>query len=289
MVEGAAIGIAVWCMLLAFQLLPGKTADTPGVLIFGLAGIALNATPFRAALLAILAIGAVVIVVVSQTDVSNVIASRWIRCDALPDSGVAAVVVLSAAVNPNETMSGEALDHLLTGLELITAGTSPLLVTTTVQRMFPSPTGLVSSETDQSRILALFGARVNWMRIPAGHSTRDEALNAAKLLLPRRITRIAVVASRMHTHRACSAFEAVGFDVTCVPARTRIPTGLSPGSWPQYRLAAFGDWVYEVASTAKYQWHGWLSPRRTAASSRDGATDVGLNVPVAPARHTWCD
>ena len=253
------MGVALWCMLFALQLLPGIILDTPGVLMFGLAGIAIQVSRFRDGMLAIIVVVASIVVVVTQSSVSNAVASRWIRIDAFPESGVAAVVVLSAAVNPNETMSGEALDHLITGLELTAAGKAPVLVTTTVQQKFP--TGIASSETDQSRIVALFGGRPRWIRTSPVGSTRDEAVTVAKLLLPQGVVRVAVVASPMHTRRACAAFEAVGFVVTCVPARSRSPGGASPAPWPRDRLTVLGEWVYEVAATAKYRRKGWLDTR----------------------------
>jgi uncharacterized SAM-binding protein YcdF (DUF218 family) len=264
-IEGAAIGIALWCMLFVFPLLPGRSADTEGLLVFALAGMALRVSRFGEYLLIPLAVVAAIVALVTQTSVSNAVASRWVRRDALPDSGIAAVVVLSGGVNPNGTMNGEALDHLITGLELTRPGNAPLLVTTTVQEIFP--TGLVSSETDQSRIIALSGGRSRWIHTRPGRSTRDEAVMVADSLLPKGLSHIAVVASPLHTRRACSAFEAVGFVVTCMPSQSRSPGGAAPGPWPLDRLKVFGEWVYEVAGTAKYRMKGWLAPRAPRDSS----------------------
>jgi uncharacterized SAM-binding protein YcdF (DUF218 family) len=274
-------------MLLAFRLLPGETGDTLGVVAFGLAGIGVRISPLEKFLLPLLAVGAGVILIVTQTGISGVVASNWIRCDGVPDSGLGAVVVLSASVNTNQTMSPEALDHLLTGLELTAAGKAPLLVATTVHQVFP--TGLATSETDQSRIVELFGRQIRWIRTRPGKSTRDEAVNVAALLLPQGIRRIAVVASPMHTRRACSTFEAVGFVVSCVKARSRSPDGAASGSWPRDRLTLFGDWVYELASTAKYRMKGWLATKPTRQSSPLALTDSTSRMSVAPARHPWCD
>lgn len=275
-------------MLFVLQLLPGRSADTQGVVISAVVGMGVRVSRLGPYLIAILAAAAGIVLVVTQTSMSNAVASRWIRCDPLPDSGVAAVVVLSAAVNPNGTMSGEALDHLLTGLELISVMNAPLLVTTTVRQSFP--TGSVSSETDQSRIVAQFGGPSRWIRTPPGKSTRDEALAVAKSLLPQGISQVAVVTSPMHTHRACAAFEAVGFMVTCIPARSRTAGGSgSPGPWPLDRLNVFGNWVYEVAAMAKYRMKGWLPQRLASRSNPTSSSEGGVRVPVAPVRHTWCD
>jgi len=264
-IEGGAIGVALWCILFAVELLPGILSDTPGVLLFGLVGAAAQASRVRRGLLVILVLAAAMVVVVTQTPLSNILAARWVRADRFPDSGVSAVVALSAGLNPNGTISSEALDHLINGLELVRAGKANELVTTTNEERFPS--GVVRSTIDQSRIISLVGGDTKWISTSGVKSTRDEALMSAERLLPTGIRRIAVVASPMHTRRACSAFEAVGFEVTCVPARIRSPGGQDPGPWPADRLKVFGDWVYEVAATARYRARGWLGstpPEREA-------------------------
>ena len=264
-VEGGAIGVALWCILFAVELLPGILSDTPGVLLFGLVGAAAQASRVRRGLLVILVLAAAVVVVVTQTPLSNILAARWVRADQFPDSGVSAVVALSAGLNPDTTINSEALDHLINGLELVRAGKASVLVTTTVEERFPA--GAVKSTVDQSRIVSLFGGNTKWISTSDVKSTRDEALRSAELLLPTGVRRIAVVASPMHTRRACSAFEAVGFEVTCVPARMRSAGGQDPGPWPADRLKVFGDWVYEVAATARYRARGWLDsgpPERAA-------------------------
>lgn len=264
--EGGATGVAVWCIMFIFQLLPNAAASTAGVWLFGLAGIIIGLTPFHRSLLVILTIAAAAVMVVTQTSVSNIVASHWVRDDSLPNSPVDAVVVLSVGVNPDSTISGEALDHLISGLEFLRAGKAKLLVTTTVKQRFPNDI-IITSTMDQSRIVAMFGGQVVWIRTPAGRSTRDEALSSADVLLHRGIRRIAVVTSPMHTRRACSAFTAVGFEVTCVAARVRSVGGRDPGEWPADRLKVFGDWLYELIATAKYRANGWLGrlPQRGAA------------------------
>ena len=255
-IEGGAIGVALWCILFAVELLPGILFDTPGVLLFGVAGAVAQASRVRRGLVVILVLAAAMVVVVTQTPLSNALAASWVREDQFPDSGVTAVVALSAGLNPNRTINSEALDHLINGLELVRARKANVLVTTTVEEQFPN--GVVKSTMDQSRIISLFGGDTKWISTSDVKSTREEALRSAERLLPTGIRRIAVVASPMHTRRACSAFEAVGFEVTCVPARIRSTGGQDPGPWPADRLKVFGDWVYEVAATARYRAHGWL-------------------------------
>lgn len=260
--EGAALGIALWCILFSFQLLPAFFADTWGVLIFGISGIAANAA-FRRALVATLAIAAAVVVVVTLTPLTNAIASRWVRGDRFPSTPVAAVVVLSGTVNPNTTMGGDALDNMLFGLQLVRDGRANAVVTTTVEQKFPGK--WVSSAVDQARIMALLGSQVRWLRTAPTVSTRDEAVRSAELLMPLGIRRIAVVAAPMHTRRACSTFEAVGFTVTCTPSLVRSPGAGNPGPWPADRLHVFGEWVYEIVATLKYRAAGWLNHPLTRA------------------------
>ena len=258
--EGGALAITLWCVLLAFELLPGIAIDERGILLFTFVGMVLGAWRGRRVLIALVGLGALAVFFVSLTSVSNVAIARWTRSDALPDTTLGAVVVLSASVNADTTISDEALDHLMTGLELIRAGRAHILVTTTVNQPFPQR--VVSSVPDQARVIGLFSGGVSWLRVPAGQSTRDEAVASARELLPRGINRIAVVASPLHTRRACATFEAVGFSVTCVPSRARALGGRDPGGWPPDRLRAFGTWIYEVAALAKYRAEGWLSHRR---------------------------
>jgi uncharacterized SAM-binding protein YcdF (DUF218 family) len=260
MAEGAVIGIALWCVAFAFQLLPGFTADSSGVFCFLIVGAAIGATRGLSVLRWFTALGAAVVVLITTTDLSGSLARRWVRVDPAMDS-VGAVVVLSGGVNPDSTINAFAADRLLTALELLRGDTTTTLITTHVEQRFD---GLyVSSDADQARLIGLLGGKVRWTRVSAGHSTHDEAVATAGELLPRGTRRIAVVTSPLHTRRACSTFEAVGFTVTCVPARTRTPGGALPASWPRDQLATFGDLVYELLGSVEYRARGWT--KTTAA------------------------
>jgi len=57
----------------------------------------------------------------------------------------------------------------------------------------------------------------------------------------------------------------------------------SPGAWPRDQLALFGEWVYEIAATAKYQMQGWLKARPARDSNPIASTDAGFRMPVATA------
>lgn len=248
-------GVALWCMLFVLGVLPGRLADDSGVLLMTATGM-LAIFVFRRILAIMLVVVAVLVALVSLTSCADHLQSWWLREDAFPASGVTAVIALSGGLNPDTTITGDALDHLIIGLELVRDGKASALVTTTTRELFP--TGAVTSETDQQRIVSLFGSSITWIRVPGGQSTHDEAVGSAELLLPRRIRSIAVVTSPMHTRRACAAFEAVGFTVTCVAARTRDPGSRPVAPTPAARLATFGAWVYEVAALAEYHARGWV-------------------------------
>ncbi|HJQ53082.1 MAG TPA: ElyC/SanA/YdcF family protein [Gemmatimonadaceae bacterium] len=253
---GAATGTALWCILFSFQLVAGFVADTWGVLLFTIAGGIVGATRLRPLLTALLVFGAATILLVVLSPISTIVARRWVRADALPNRPLSAAVALSGGVNPDGAMTGGAIDNLLSAIALVRAGRALTLVTTTVEREFPS--GDVSNRGDQFRLIAMAADTTRWLRTAPTGSTRDEAVESARMLLPRKLRDIAVVAAPMHTRRACATFEAVGFSVTCVPALSRLPGGRDPAPWPEDRLHVFGDWIYELAGTIKYRAAGWL-------------------------------
>lgn len=250
------MGTALWCILFSFQLVAGFVADTWGVLLFAIAGAIAGVTRLRSMLPALLIVGAALVLIVVLSPLSAVVARHWVREDPFPDRPLSAVVALSGGVNPDGTMTAGALDNLLSAIGLFRAGKALTLVTTTVEREFPA--GMVSSRNDQSRLIAMAADTARWLRTAPTGSTRDEAVESARVLLPRKLRDIAVVAGPMHTRRACATFEALGFSVTCVPALSRLPGGGNPAPWPEDRLRVFGDWIYEVVGTIKYRAAGWL-------------------------------
>jgi len=244
-----------------FGLVPGALTDTTALFAIAAVGGAIGATRFRSALAAVLGIAAAGLLVVCITPASETIASRWVRNDTLPRSGLDAVVALSASLNPDSTVSGEALDHLLLAAELVRSGRAPILVTTTTVERYPP--GPFASTLDQARIVRLVSPGIKWLQTSITTSTHDEAMASWKLLAPTGARRIAVVASPVHTRRACATFEAVGFAVTCIASRNRDPSEQILSQGPRDRIAIFGAWIYELAAIAKYRMHGWL-PRRPA-------------------------
>lgn len=259
---GAAAAIAIWCSLLLLELLPGFTSDTSGLLLFAMIGLFVGATRFRLFTLVLFQLTAALILGIALTPISSYLGEHWVRRDTPPTGSVDAVIALSGSLNPDTTISGEALDHLITALELIHSRRSRVLVTTTKAVLFPS--GAVNSYADQSRILTLFPEGIEWLRTSPTVSTHDEALKAANILLPQGLTHVAVIASPMHSRRACETFERAGFSVACVPARLRGLGGLPVSPGPRERLAIFGDLIYESSALVEYSLRGWLHNEKRA-------------------------
>jgi uncharacterized SAM-binding protein YcdF (DUF218 family) len=193
---------------------------------------------------------------ISDGPMMDQIAPHWVRDDG-PPAHQDAIVVLSGYVQPDSAMSGEATERLLSAIELYRAGVAPRLVTSRVES---DDSGVRRSSTDdQRRLLALAGATAGWIEVDSVASTRDEAVREAAVLLPLGVRRIAVVTSPLHTRRACAAYEAVGFTVSCQPARERYLVVRHPINTGT-RLAAFGEYVYERLGMIKYRRNGWLPP-----------------------------
>ncbi|HEY5060777.1 MAG TPA: YdcF family protein [Gemmatimonadaceae bacterium] len=182
-------------------------------------------------------------------------APAWVRADSLP-AKADAVVVLSADVMSDSTLNARGLDRLLAGVELIERGVAPRIVTSRVAERYDA--GLVTSDADQRRVLALGRVSARWDVIGNAHSTRDEAVGAARLLLAAGARSIVVVTSPMHTRRACAVFEAVGFAVACRPASEHAAVTWHPEGAPD-RLAAFRELAYEELAMVKYRWKGWVT------------------------------
>jgi uncharacterized SAM-binding protein YcdF (DUF218 family) len=254
--HGSVLTFAIWCPLFVLHVLPGPLLRMRGVAVVVLAGAAAVSLGARRVLVIALATAAALVALVMFSPISNTLSEWWVRTERLSAARLDAVIVLSAAVNPDTTISSEALDRLVSAIELVNRGRAPVLVTTSKWETFPA--GAVTSETDQDRIVRLTGTVAERIRLDAGQSTRDEALSAARVLIPRGIRRIALVTSPMATRRACAAFERVGFVVECVAARMRGAGTLPLSGVPADRFAVFGDWVYEIAAMAEYRARGWV-------------------------------
>jgi uncharacterized SAM-binding protein YcdF (DUF218 family) len=191
--------------------------------------------------------------------VNSVLAPKsLIRADPLPNDSLDAVVVLSAGITQDSLLMPEPLDRLLTGLALMRRGIGRMLVVTEPRRTEDG----VTARRDQRWVRDLVDRPFEMVAIDSVHTTHDEAVRSWSTLHARGVTRVAVVTSPLHTARACSTFERVGFTVTCVPAILRAYAVDTPRSATD-RLALFRDWLYERAALIEYRHRGWLAGRST--------------------------
>ena len=195
----------------------------------------------------------VVFLVIADTPIMYKMAGAWVRADKV-DAPLDAVIVLSASVNSDGRLSDQGVQRLLTGLELFKTGIAPRLFTTAVEETFGSV--LRSSTGDQERLVTLGGARAAWTSLTGVYTTHDEAIQAASHL-PTGAHKIAVVTAPMHTRRACATFEAVGFEVACVPSREQEYVAWHPVN-SRDRLESFRQYIYERLGMVKYRAKGWL-------------------------------
>lgn len=254
----AAIAILGWLALFALGLLiPFGDWALPLTPLAGLAGGIIGLSPYRwprrvlwSSVTAICLASAVV----AFTPLVTTLPTRdLIRRDASPHAPLDAVIVLSGGITSDSLLAAQALDRLLSALELMRDSVAPTLVVTRARR---GPDG-VPADPDQQRLRALVARPFAMLVIDSVRTTRDEAVNAARFLRSRGILSIALVTSPLHTRRACAAFERVGFRVTCVPARSR-DYSVAHADNAMDRLALFRAWIYECMAWLKYKRRGWV-------------------------------
>ena len=254
---GATCALLTWLVVGALTGL-GKVPSLlfPGAVLVVLVGAVVGLTRAAVGLWVSTAAALVAFCIIAMTSfVTRVLpTSAMVRRDNLPAQPLDAVVVLSGGITPDGLLVPEALDRLLTGLALMRDSVAPVLVVTEPRR---SREG-VTTAADQARVRSLVARPFPMLMVDSVHTTRDEAVNAWRLLQARNATRVAVVTSPLHTRRACAAFEHVGFAVACVPAVSRVysVTGADNGS---DRLTLFREWLYERAAWIEYRARGWVS------------------------------
>ena len=177
-----------------------------------------------------------------------------IRRDSIPQK-LDAIAALGAGVTPEGWMRSEKLDRFLSGLELHRRGLAPALMVSRERVRIGGH--LVSDSADLARLVNLSSAQSTTIFVDSISTTRTEALRMKRIADARGWRRIAVVTSPLHTRRACATFEAVGFQVVCVPALLR-GSGLDPNSIPEDRFRGFRSWLYETFATDSYRRRGWI-------------------------------
>jgi uncharacterized SAM-binding protein YcdF (DUF218 family) len=192
-----------------------------------------------------------------------------VRIDKLPADTLDAVIALSAGVKSDSALNAPAADRLISALELMRDGHGRRLVTTRQRDV--KGVRVIDSDRDQRRLISLASLDGVWTVVDSVHTTRDEAVRTAALLLPTGARSIIVVTSPLHTRRACAVFEAVGFRVYCQAARERDFVTIHPTA-NRDRLAALRAYGYEVMGVLKYRMKGWLTPRPPVTTAPGGSS-----------------
>ena len=240
------------------------------LLIGGAAGVLVGRW-FRPRVLVGIDVALIIIyLLVAGTPIVVPFTSSWIRIDPLPPDTLDAIVVLSAGVMSDSSLSSTAADRLLSGLELMRAGKGRRLITT--RHVQETGRGELNTDTDQGRLTSLASIPADrWTVVIGPTTTREEAVFTARLLIPRGEKRIAVVTSPLHTRRACATFEGVGFSVVCQASRERDHV-TNPPLGTHDRLAALRSYGYELAGFVKYRARGWLTPRPVVTEGAGGSS-----------------
>jgi uncharacterized SAM-binding protein YcdF (DUF218 family) len=253
---GATLGIVFWLLLFTLGI-PWvfHIGGFDGLLPSALAGAVLGLTRWRLVPLAGVVVLSLVLLVVAYTPIIAGPAHSLIRNDPLPRSADA-IMVLSAGTNDDGTLSSQALDRLLSGLELFNRGVAPVLMVS--REAYIVGGHIVTSRRDQERIVSLSsGALAKLVVVGITHSTHDEAIRARDVFRANRWKRIVLVTSPFHTRRACGTFEQAGVVVSCAASDSR-DMAVRELSAPDDRVRAFQIWIYEVLGSIRYRQLGWL-------------------------------
>ncbi|HJQ10964.1 MAG TPA: YdcF family protein [Gemmatimonadaceae bacterium] len=252
---GAILGVlcAVGAYILGVQHLsrrPEVSFLIPAAIIGGLIG----ATRLRPLLWIGGGLLAFLCVLVAYTPFVRNAAEPLIRRDPIPQR-VDAIAALSAGATPDGLLRSETLDRLLSASELQRKGLAPFLMVS--RERFRLGGASITDSADLAKMVDISGTTPAVIFVDSIFTTRTEALRMKQIADARGWRRIAVVTSPLHTRRACATFEAVGFQVVCVPAALR-GSGLDPRSIPEDRFRGFRSWLYETFATDSYRRRGWI-------------------------------
>jgi uncharacterized SAM-binding protein YcdF (DUF218 family) len=252
---GAILGLL--CAIAAYMLGVQQLTRRPEISFFlpaALVGAALGATRLRRLLWIGAGLLSALCVMIAYTPLVRVAAHPMVRSDPLSEH-VDAIAALSAGVTPDGLARSESLDRLLSAIELQRQGIAPTLMVSRERARLGTRT--VTDSADLARIAGLTGSAPAILFVDSIFTTRTEALQMKKTADARGWQRIAVVTSPMHSRRACATFEAVGFQVVCVPAQLR-GSGMDLHSTPEDRFRGFRSWLYETFATDSYRRRGWI-------------------------------
>lgn len=197
---------------------------------------------------------ALLLMLVMFTPLVRPMVATFIRADVAAEPPQA-VLVLSGGLMSDGRIREQALDRLLSAMQLVQRRGIPELALSVVALDNRQPA--VTSEADQRALAQLALPGITPRFVYDVHSTRDEALAFAALARTHSWRRVVVVTSPMHSRRACAAIAHEGLSVECRPADGRDYSVRTLDSDNDRRMA-FQDVVYETTATWLYRARGWM-------------------------------
>jgi uncharacterized SAM-binding protein YcdF (DUF218 family) len=155
-----------------------------------------------------------------------------------------AIVVLGrGGADYDGVLTNASLRRMIHGVTLFRGGLAPLLILSGT-----SPE--IGARSELARGFGVPSDRL--LPVPGAHTTREEATGLARLLLPRGIRRVLVVADPVDMPRARRVLERAGFTVLAAPTEASSPTD------PEARLALLRDLTIELGGLLYYRLIGSL-------------------------------
>ncbi len=166
-----------------------------------------------------------------------------------------AIVVYSGAMTDAGEIGDIALSRLVSAMEDAKRLGIRDLVVSVQTRVIDGR--VVTTQQDQTRLVALLGGAVTLHTVSNVRNTHDESLAFAALARTRGWTRLRATTDPLHARRACETLEATGVSVMCAPSTPRNVTYSRLGT-PGARLFVTRAALHEAVGLFVYRLRGWL-------------------------------
>jgi uncharacterized SAM-binding protein YcdF (DUF218 family) len=206
-----------------------------------------SARPALRALRALGAAGLLALGVAAFTPLANLL-NAWMAGTPRLEPADAIVVLARGGVDADGVLTNASLRRALLGVSLYRVGLAPLLVFS--GGITPDGLDEAGVRADLARGLGVPAASI--LTASPVRSTRDEGAVVRRLLEPRGVRRVLLVADPVDMPRTRAVFERAGFGV--LPA----PTASSGPSDPESRLNLLRDLAVEMVGLVYYRLVGYL-------------------------------
>ena len=169
-----------------------------------------------------------------------------------PGGKADAIVVLGSGQLDDVQCDTETISRMTYGIKLYKEGAAPMLVTSTGNIGHPAPLG-----DAMARFAVLMGVPEAAVLAEArSRDTHENAVETARLLLPRGVRRIALVSAGIHMRRASATFRKLGLEVVPAPAwpNQHIRIGFPSFTRALIVQRSIREWLGIVWYTAR----GWM-------------------------------